>query len=77
MFGMESKEELLMLSQNTANDRLSKEFLALTEITKTLISQIEFSEVLSPVIKKTVSLIEQTEIVSKVFWGQSLGMFQA
>ena len=66
-----------MLSQNNGNERLSKGFLALTEISKALISQLEFSELLGPVIQKIVSLVEQTENDSKVFWGQSLGMFRS
>lgn len=66
-----------MLSQNNRNERLSKGFLALTEISKTLIFQLEFSELLGPAIQKIVSLTEQANIDSKVFWGQSLGMFQA
>jgi len=56
-----------MLSQNKGYERLGKGFLALAEISKALISQLEFSELLSPVIKKIVSLVEQTEIDSKVF----------
>ena len=66
-----------MLSQYNGYERLSKGFLSLTEISKTLISQLEFSELLGPAIQKIVSLAEQADIDSKVFWGQSLGMFQA
>ena len=66
-----------MLSQNNGNERRSKGFLALTEISKALISQLEFSELLGPSIQKIVRLAAQADIDSKVFWGQSLGMFQA
>jgi len=41
-----------MLSQNNGYERLSKEYLAWTEISKNLISQLEFSELLGPVIKQ-------------------------
>lgn len=66
-----------MLSQNNGNERLSEAFLAVIEISKALISKLEFSELLGPAIQKIVSLAEQADIDSKVFWGQSLGMFQA
>ena len=77
VFGLERKEATYMLSQYNGYERLSKGFLALTEISKDLISQFEFSELLGPVIKKTVSLVEQTENDSRVFWGQSLVMFRS
>jgi hypothetical protein len=64
-----------MLSQNNFCERLGKGYRALTESSRALISQPEFAELLSPAIQKIVSLVEQTAIDSKVFWGQSLGMF--
>lgn len=66
-----------MLCQNNGHERLGKEFLALIEISRALISQFEFSELLSLAAQKIVNLVQQTEIHSKVFWGQSLDMFRS
>jgi len=53
-----------MLSQEIGNERLSKKFRALTEISKTVTSPLGFSERLNSVIKNIVSLVEQANIGS-------------
>ena len=53
-----------MLSTSTGFGRLSKEILAVTEISKTLTSPLEFSELLAAVTKKIVSAVEQANIGS-------------
>jgi hypothetical protein len=65
-----------MLSQNTDDERLSQEFLALTEISKTLTSQIKFSELIGALIGKIVNFVEQAKVGCKMLWDQSHGAFQ-
>jgi hypothetical protein len=65
-----------MLWHDTDNERLSKEFLALPTVSKTLTTRLEFSEPLGPVTKKVVSLIEQADVDSTMFWDQSAGVFR-
>lgn len=66
-----------MLSQNTGNEQLSNKFLALTEISNTPFSQLEFSQLFAPVIRKIVSLVKQTNVDSTMFCDQSAGVFRA
>lgn len=61
-----------MLSQNNDKERLSKGFHALTEISEVLIS-----ELLSPVVKKIVSLVERANVDATMFWNQPAGVFRA
>ena len=53
-----------MLSKSTGFGWLSTEILAVTQISKTLTSPLEFSELLAAVTKKIVSAVEQANIGS-------------
>ncbi len=66
-----------MLSKNNGYERLSKEYLALTEISKTLTSPLELSELLDAVMKKVVGAVEQADVGSIMLWDQSAGLFRA
>lgn len=65
-----------MLSINNGYERLNKEYLALTEISKTLTSPLELSELLDAVMKKIVAVVEQADIGSIMLWDQSAGLFR-
>jgi hypothetical protein len=49
----------------------------LTEISNTPFSQLEFSQLFAPVIRKIVSLVKQTNVDSTMFCDQSAGVFRA
>ena len=65
-----------MLSINNGYERLNKEYLALNEISKTLTSPLELSELLDAVLKKIVDVVEQADIGSIMLWDQSAGLFR-
>jgi K+-sensing histidine kinase KdpD len=71
-----ASKESFMLSQNNGYERLSKEYLALTEISKTLTSPLELPELLAAVMKKIVSVVEQADVGSIMLWDQSAGLFR-
>jgi transcriptional regulator with GAF, ATPase, and Fis domain len=64
-----------MLSINSY-ERLSKEYVALTEISKSLASPLELAELLDAVMKKIVTALEQAEVGSIMLCDQSAGLFQ-
>jgi K+-sensing histidine kinase KdpD len=65
-----------MLSKNNGYEHLSKEYLALTEISKTLTSPLELPELLDAVMKKIVHVVEQADVGSIMLWEQSSGLFR-
>jgi len=65
-----------MLSINNGYERLRKEYLALTEISKTLTSPLELAELLDAVMKKIVNVVEQADVGSIMLWDQSAGLFR-
>jgi K+-sensing histidine kinase KdpD len=65
-----------VLSINNGYERLSKEYLALTEISKTLTSPLELAELLDAVMKKIVSVVEQADVGSIMLWDQTAGLFR-
>ena len=65
-----------MLSKNNGYERLSKEYLALTEISKTLTSPLELQELLDAVMRKIVNVVEQADVGSIMLWDQSSGLFR-
>jgi K+-sensing histidine kinase KdpD len=74
--GWKARKEPFMLSKNNGYERLSKEFLALTEISKTLTSPLELPELFDAVMKKIVSVVEQADIGAIMLWDQSTGLFR-
>ena len=73
---MKARKEPFILPKNNGYEKLSKEFLALTEISKTLTSPLELSELLDAVMKKIVSVVEQADVGSVMLWDQSAGLFR-
>ncbi|MBI3737833.1 MAG: GAF domain-containing protein [Chloroflexi bacterium] len=65
-----------MLPKNDVNDRLSKEFRALTEVAKTLTFSLELSELLDAVLKKIIGVVEQADVGTVMLWDQPAGLFR-
>lgn len=65
-----------MLSKINGHESLGREFLALTEISKTLTSPLELSELLDAVMKKIVSVVDQADIGAIMLWDQPAGVFR-
>jgi K+-sensing histidine kinase KdpD len=65
-----------MLSKDNGYERFGKEYLALTEISKTLTSPLELQELLDAVMKKIVNVVEQADVGSIMLWDQSSGLFR-
>lgn len=65
-----------MLSINNGHERLNKEYLALTEVSKTLTTPLELPELLDAVLKKIVSVVEQADVGTIMLWDQSSGLFR-
>lgn len=65
-----------MLSINNGYEHLRKEYLALTEISKTLSSPLELAELLDAVMKKIVNVVEQADVGSIMLWDQVAGLFR-
>jgi hypothetical protein len=57
-----------MLSKINGRERLSREFLALTEISKTLTSRCGY--------EKIVSVVEEANVGSSMLWDWSTGLFR-
>ncbi len=65
-----------MLSKDNGYERFGKEYLALTEISKTLTSPLELQELLDAVMKKIVTVVEPADVGSIMLWDQSSGLFR-
>ncbi len=65
-----------MLLGNNNNDRLSKEFRALTEVAKTLTSSLELSGLLDAVMRKIIGVVEQADVGTVMLWDQPAGLFR-
>lgn len=65
-----------MLSKTNSYEQLRREYLALTEISKTLTSPLELPELLDAAMKKIVSVVEQANVGAIMLWNQPAGIFQ-
>ena len=65
-----------MLSTVDSYEQLRREYLALSEISKTLTSPLELPELLDAVMKKNVNVVEQADIGAIMLWDQSAGIFR-
>ncbi len=65
-----------MRSENNGYERLTKEFRALTEVSKTLTSPLELSELLEAVMKKIIDAVEQADVGTVMLWDQPAGLFR-
>jgi K+-sensing histidine kinase KdpD len=65
-----------MLSINNGYERLSKEYVALTEIAKTLTSPLELPELLDAVMKEIVCVVDQADIGAIMLRDQPAGVFR-
>lgn len=63
-----------MLSKINGHERLSREFLALTEISKTLTSRVIGASRCR--YEKIVSVVEQADVGSIMLWDGSAGLFR-
>lgn len=64
-----------MIPKSNGSERLRKEHLALTEISKTLTSPLELSELLDAVMKEIARAVDQVDIGAIMLWDQPAGVF--
>jgi len=65
-----------MLSEINGYERLGREFLALTEISKTLTSPLGLSKLLDAVMKKIVSVVNGVDVGAIMLWDETAGVFR-
>jgi K+-sensing histidine kinase KdpD len=76
LYVQQENKELFVPSRNNGYERLSKEYVALTEISKTLTSPLDLSELLDAVMKEIVSVVDQADIGAIMLWDQPTGVFR-
>lgn len=73
---MESRQGTVHGPQDRPDERLSREFHALTEVAKALAAPLELPALLDAVLRRIVEVVGQADVGTVMLWDQSAGLFR-